>query len=254
MKKYLVLFLLSFSFILYFSCGSDDSGNDDKDAGKSDEENSDDDSYSPVCGNKMVEEGEVCDGGALACGEVDSKFTGGIATCLEDCSGYDISECKGDESDNGGENSAEVLCWDTYLCIEGCYKEENPDQCETDCLSNASSDAKDIYNTMMSCVDSNCSGASDKGECAKENCGEQINACLNHMEPAAPGTCMAIFECQQKCPQNDQSCYQSCVNQGNENGQKLYNDFVECAQACNNDQGCINEQCSEQQNACMNDK
>ncbi len=254
-KGFILILMFVFTVFFSFSCGSDDTTDDGSDkGGQEDQDDDGDDGDGPVCGNRIVEEGEVCDGGALACGEIDEKYTSGIALCLEDCSGWDESDCKGGESGNGEVPVAEVLCWDTYLCIEGCHNKEDPAQCRADCLAMASNDAKNLYNTMMGCVDSNCSGASDKGACAQENCADEINACLNHFEPAAPGTCMAIFECQQKCPQNDQGCYESCVNQGNPQGQQLYNDFVNCAQACGNDQACINEQCAEQQTACMNDK
>jgi len=256
MKKILVVFLLALFVLSFPSCGSDDSNDDADKEKKDDQETNDDDdtSNAPVCGNKIVEEGEVCDSGGLACGEIDASYTGGIALCQEDCLGYDTSDCKGGDNNNGGDPVYEVLCWDTYLCIEGCYKDDDPAKCKTDCLGLASNDAKNLYNTMMGCVDSNCSSAEDKAECSQEKCAEEISACLNHFVPAAPGTCMAIFECQQKCPQNDQNCYQSCVNQGNTQGQKLYNDFVNCANNCGGDQGCINQNCADEQNACMNDK
>jgi hypothetical protein len=256
MKKILVVLLLALFVFSFSACGSDDSDDDAEKEKKDDQETNDDEDTSdaPSCGNNMVEDGEVCDGGALACGEVDSSYTGGIALCKEDCSGYDVSDCKGGENNNGGDPESEVLCWDTYLCVSSCYNAEDKPACEAECVSKASKEGKDLYNTMMECVDANCSGAADPGECAQEKCAEQISACFNHFEPAAPGTCMAIFECQQKCPQNDQGCYQSCVDQGNAKGQQLYNDFVSCANSCGGDQSCVNEQCADQQNACLNDK
>lgn len=47
------------------------------------------------CGNGNVEEGEVCDGGAKECKEIDPvSYMGGFASCQEDCQGYNLSDCK----------------------------------------------------------------------------------------------------------------------------------------------------------------
>jgi hypothetical protein len=55
-------------------------------------ENGDDD---PVCGNGIIEEGEICDGGSKSCTEIDgSIFSGGNANCREDCSGWETSTCE----------------------------------------------------------------------------------------------------------------------------------------------------------------
>jgi hypothetical protein len=54
----------------------------------------------PICGNNLVEPGEVCDGYQLneyTCSSVATGFVGGSLGCKADCSGYDVSSC-----DRGG--------------------------------------------------------------------------------------------------------------------------------------------------------
>ena len=55
------------------------------------------------CGNKMIDEGELCDGGAVECSSISSNFTDGFAYCLDDCHGYDTSECRIGGGDDGGD-------------------------------------------------------------------------------------------------------------------------------------------------------
>ena len=45
------------------------------------------------CGDRNLDEGEVCDGNAMECSEIDPSYTGGYAICNDDCSGWDISGC-----------------------------------------------------------------------------------------------------------------------------------------------------------------
>lgn len=55
----------------------------------------DNDTVSPACGNGTTDTGETCDGDAKDCAQIDAGFTGGLAECRPDCSGYDISACQG---------------------------------------------------------------------------------------------------------------------------------------------------------------
>ena len=48
----------------------------------------------PVCGNGIVESGEVCDGDSVKCTAIDSDYIGGTAVCNSTCSGYDESSCE----------------------------------------------------------------------------------------------------------------------------------------------------------------
>lgn len=49
----------------------------------------------PVCGNGIVEYGEICDMNMIQCTDIEGgNYVSGTAVCLSDCSGYDISSCK----------------------------------------------------------------------------------------------------------------------------------------------------------------
>jgi hypothetical protein len=47
-----------------------------------------------ICGNRMVEPGEVCDGNSIQCTEIGSVYIGGTATCNSNCSGYNTESCE----------------------------------------------------------------------------------------------------------------------------------------------------------------
>ena len=45
------------------------------------------------CGNRIVDEGESCDGNPVECSEINPAYTG-YASCKADCAGWDISTCQ----------------------------------------------------------------------------------------------------------------------------------------------------------------
>jgi len=49
---------------------------------------------SPVCGNGIIESGEICDGDTVQCTTLGSNYTGGYATCNSACSGYNTVNCQ----------------------------------------------------------------------------------------------------------------------------------------------------------------
>ena len=58
-----------------------------------------DEAEEAVCGNGVVEEGEVCDGNEKSCSKIDSNFVSGTATCKPTCDGWDTSACKEEETE-----------------------------------------------------------------------------------------------------------------------------------------------------------
>ncbi len=65
-----------------------------------------------VCGDKVVEGAEKCDGTLDLCVEIDpAKYSGGKAYCLDDCSGWDIETCEEKPTEiiweNGESNTAQ---------------------------------------------------------------------------------------------------------------------------------------------------
>ncbi|HSW60717.1 MAG TPA: hypothetical protein VLJ60_07940, partial [bacterium] len=97
-----VLILLSFSFFV-LSCVTDENEIlfDDENIISDNEENKNDEENQLLCGNKTVDEGELCDGGAKECFEIDSQYSGGIATCNPDCDGWIVADCKQDTGNSG---------------------------------------------------------------------------------------------------------------------------------------------------------
>jgi len=49
-----------------------------------------------VCGNGVMEPGEVCDSDILQCSELDTEYIGGIAACNSTCDGYNETNCEVD--------------------------------------------------------------------------------------------------------------------------------------------------------------
>ena len=115
MKKRFLIFSLLFLALIIVSCGgssnnNSDGGGDDNGTGDNSGDNSGDGSgdnsggngggeiSDAVCGNRTVETGEVCDGGATECSTIDSGYTGGYAVCKADCKSWDTSACSGTPS------------------------------------------------------------------------------------------------------------------------------------------------------------
>ena len=116
MKKRFLIFSLMFLALIIVSCGgsskdNSNTGGDDNGTGDNSSDGSGDNSgdnsgsgggggnSDAVCGNRMQEDGEVCDGGAKDCTEIDSGYTGGYAICKADCTGWDKSSCTGTPTD-----------------------------------------------------------------------------------------------------------------------------------------------------------
>lgn len=101
------LIFLAFSFVLA-ACGSsdddvetDNGNNAGNNNGNENNGNEDENQQNVNCGNSIQDDGEVCDGGAKECKEINSGYTGGFASCKDDCSGWNTASCSG-SADNGG--------------------------------------------------------------------------------------------------------------------------------------------------------
>ena len=102
-KTFLALPLLVLALAFVVSCGGDSKKpstpdtdtTDTEPSGETDTDSSD--TVPSTCGNRVVDEGEVCDGGAAECSTINPNYTG-YATCKADCSGYDESTCTGNDS------------------------------------------------------------------------------------------------------------------------------------------------------------
>ena len=102
-KTFLALPLLVLALAFVVSCGGDSKKpstpdtdtTDTEPSGETDTDSSD--TVPSTCGNRVVDEGEVCDGGAAECSTINPNYTG-YATCKADCSGFDESTCTGNDS------------------------------------------------------------------------------------------------------------------------------------------------------------
>ena len=80
-----------------------------------------------TCGNGVKETGEKCDGNSKACTSIDSSFTGGVANCNSQCTGYDTSTCAGGSGDLCGNENVDP----GEECDDG--NKMNGDGCSKDC-------------------------------------------------------------------------------------------------------------------------
>lgn len=115
MRLFRFFLIFSVVFIMFTACGADDDeemdtegGNTQDDTGDNTGDNSGDENQQNTnCGNGLTDTGEVCDGNAIDCQSIDTGYTGGIATCKADCSGWNTSDCKGSSSSEDPNNSGD---------------------------------------------------------------------------------------------------------------------------------------------------
>lgn len=121
MKKTLSLFSILLLVFLFVSCGGSEkkpATPDEPDTEAVDTDTDTDtepaDTGSSDCGNRIVDEGEVCDGGAMECSEINPGYTG-YAYCKADCSGWDTTGCQGgqDPTDTGTDTDPDTPDTDT---------------------------------------------------------------------------------------------------------------------------------------------
>ena len=106
MKKALSLFSILLLVTLFCaSCGGSEKkpvtpDDPDTEAVDTDTDTTPDptDTGSTDCGNRVLDEGEVCDGNATECSAINPNLTG-YAYCKPDCSGWDESTCQGNQTD-----------------------------------------------------------------------------------------------------------------------------------------------------------
>ena len=103
MKKALSLFSILLLVSLFCaSCGGSEKkpatpDQPDTEAVDTDTDTDTDTGSESNCGNRVVDAGEECDGGAMDCSAINPGYTG-YAYCKADCTGWDISTCQGGEN------------------------------------------------------------------------------------------------------------------------------------------------------------
>ena len=118
MRLFRFLVIFSLLFFMFAACGTDEEETGDENGNNTGDNTGDDNSgdnngeenqQNVNCGNRVTDEGEICDGGAQDCTSIDPNYTGGIATCKADCTGWDTTGCQGngsssDPNDPGNNN------------------------------------------------------------------------------------------------------------------------------------------------------
>ena len=194
MKKIWMISMLVCALLFAVSCGGGDDDNSDTgadtgdiagdtgadtgDSGNNDENEPD----GSKCGNKVVDEGEVCDNNAKDCKSIDPDFIGGFAICKSDCSGWDTSYCPTGSGNNDGDNNGKYNCKEYAECLNSCNTDPNYDSCRQQCFSNTSSQAANDYNNLYYCAkDNGClnlmSDDAAYTECIFNNCYNEAAKC-----------------------------------------------------------------------------
>lgn len=101
-KMFLTVNLMILALVFMASCGGSDKkpvtpDEPDSEAVDTDTDTDTDSGSSSNCGNRIVDEGEVCDGGAQECSAINPNHTG-YAYCKADCTGWDESTCTGSQN------------------------------------------------------------------------------------------------------------------------------------------------------------
>lgn len=152
---------------------SDDIG-DTGDTGDSGNTGDTGNTVSETCGDKIVDNGEICDGSVINCVDVDAKlYSGGKANCLETCLGWDTITCDeiphtcGNDVTEGPEECDK----NTINCIDldSDKYESGKAKCLTDCSG---------YDAMT-CIEYTPSVCGDDKVEGKEVCDGNIANCVD---------------------------------------------------------------------------
>jgi len=144
-------------------------------------------------------------------------------------------------------------CEDTYNCLVSC----GDATCQTGCYDTASPTAQGQLDALFQCIDQYCGNVSDSqyGTCVNNNCGAQINACF----PVGTGawTCRQVYDCLVDCPSTDNTCGNTCYEQGTAQAQTDLDALLSCLNnQCGSLSGdafqtCASQQCGGQIDACL---
>ncbi len=133
----------------------------------------------PVCGNQIIEKGELCDSFAFDCSSFNDSWKG-AATCKSDCKGFDFSGCNFGSGDSGNPDDPGVekdVCGNSII--------EDGEACDKDKISCTSFG---YVSGMANCV-TDCSGY-DTSTCSNEPaCGNGTEDAGEVCEPGQTALC-----------------------------------------------------------------
>lgn len=161
------------------------------------------------CGNKVIDEGEICEKkDTKPCQELDTDTKQyqpvNEAVCNSTCTGWDTYSCVDINA---------LTCYQVYECTSDC----SDSNCEAECVAKTWPAAKEIYDTMMTCLEKNCPVVTD--ECMNEFCKFQADACKTHL------TCKngVVDKQYEVCdPKDENAGFIDCGEIKDENGESMY--------------------------------
>ncbi|MGI6395311.1 MAG: hypothetical protein ACOX2F_11400 [bacterium] len=172
----------------------------------------------PKCGNGIIEEGEVCDGNA-SCWQAGHFYPEFEATCNDDCKSWkDTSKCiKRDPYD---------------LC--GNFVKDDNEVCE----QGETKPCSELKETFVS----------GDATCNRYCTGWDILDCSS----GGTKTCAQLFDCVDKCA--DETCKETCVAEGSEQGTNLFNALYDCwtsnCASGADKKSCMTEYCEQEYYSC----
>ncbi len=139
-----------------------------------------------TCGDNITNGTDVCDGDPKNCVDISASYTGGIALCKADCTGWDTSSCQGAaDTDTATPDTDTVASGKTCSEINTCMGDCADQACVDACFAAGTTEAQAQYNALMTCVEGNCatecgSGGSNEAcnTCAGEKCPDEMDACF----------------------------------------------------------------------------
>lgn len=164
---------------------------------------------SAVCGDNKVNGDEVCDGETVDCSSIGHYMPGKMATCMPDCTRYNLGECvERDSSDTCGDGTkdADEVCeiGETKDCSElGVFASGTMAPCNyycsgydsSSCVANGTDTCDMVYDCAVSCEDAECQ-----------------SACRTTSNPTELGKYDAMQECfQDQC--SDAEDFSSCAQE-----------------------------------------
>ena len=130
------------------------------------------------CGNRVTDEGEVCDGGAVECKTLDASQTG-YAYCKQDCSGYDTSTCTAGGNNGGGDNgggngggTTTGSCSEIFQCMSQATDAAG----QQACIQSGNQDGQSLIMALIQCVQNN--GCQYINQC--DPCTNEYNSCMSN--------------------------------------------------------------------------
>ncbi len=173
----------------------------------------------PKCGNGVIDEGEICDGN-VPCWKAGCYWPETDAICKDDCSGYDLGNCIAKPED-------QCDCGDGQLTTP-------PETCE--------------LGMTTPCAELPGSYVEGDADCNRWCTGWDTANCST----GGNRTCSQIFTCVDAC--TDDTCIQTCRDQGSEQGLELFNALYDCSKS--NCEGsadkkeCMKESCNDEYYSC----